>query len=134
NEFTMEMMTKGKLVVFGEQFWRPYIHVRDAARALALVLGAPETAVRGRVFNVGATKENYQKKQLVELIKPQAPGAVVEYVHRDEDPRDYRVSFERVRSELGFETIRTVPDGIAEVARLVRSGVLTDFADPRYRN
>lgn len=134
NEFTMEMMTKGKLVVFGEQFWRPYIHVWDAARALALVLEAPETAVGGRVFNVGFTEENYQKKQLVELIRPHAPGAVVEYVHRDEDPRDYRVSFERVRSELGFETTRTVPDGIAEVARLVRSGIIADFADPRYRN
>ena len=58
----------------------------------------------------------------------------MEYVHREEDPRDYRVSFERVKSELGFETTRTVPDGIAEVARLVRSGVIGDFADPRYRN
>ena len=33
NEFTMEMLTKKHLVVFGEQFWRPYVHVRDAARA-----------------------------------------------------------------------------------------------------
>ena len=38
NEFTMEMLTKKQLVVFGEQFWRPYIHVRDAARAIQLVL------------------------------------------------------------------------------------------------
>lgn len=134
NEFTMEMMTKGKLVIFGEQFWRPYIHVRDAARALALVLEAPEAAVRGRVFNVGSTAENYQKKKLVELIRPQAPGAIVEYVHRNEDPRDYRVSFERMRSELGFETTRTVPDGIAEVAQLVRSGVIADFNAARWRN
>ena len=134
NEFTMEMMTKGKLVVFGEQFWRPYIHVRDAARALALVLDAPETAVGGRVFNVGSTAENYQKKQLVELIKRETPEAVVEYVHRNEDPRDYRVSFERMRSELGFETSWTVPDGIAEVARLVRSGVIADLGAARWRN
>ncbi|HEX7579050.1 MAG TPA: NAD(P)-dependent oxidoreductase [Thermoanaerobaculia bacterium] len=134
NEFTMEMLTKGKLIVFGEQFWRPYIHVRDAARALALVLSAPESAVGGRVFNVGSTTQNYQKKQLIDLIRPHAPGAAVEYVHRDEDPRDYRVSFERVRSELGFESARTVPDGIAEVARLVRSGVISNFDDSRYRN
>jgi len=134
NEFTMEMLTNGKLVVFGEQFWRPYIHVRDAARALALVLSAPEGTVGGRVFNVGSTAQNFQKKQLVDLIRPEAPDATVEYVHRDEDPRDYRVSFERVRSELGFETTRTVPDGIAEVARLVRSGVIADPRSPRYRN
>jgi nucleoside-diphosphate-sugar epimerase len=134
NEFTMEMLTKGRLVVFGEQFWRPYIHVRDAARALALVLSAPESRVAGRVFNVGATEQNYQKRQLVDLIRPHAPQAVVESVKREEDPRDYRVSFARVQSELGFEVSRTVPDGIAEVARLVRSGILADFGDPRYRN
>jgi len=134
NEFVMEMIVRRKLVVFGEQFWRPYIHVRDAARALALVLSAPEGTVGGRVFNVGSTAQNFQKKQLVDLIRPEAPDATVEYVHRDEDPRDYRVSFERVRSELGFETTRTVPDGIAEVARLVRSGVIADPRSPRYRN
>lgn len=134
NEFTMEMLAKRRLVVFGEQFWRPYIHVRDAARALALVLNAEEGTVAGRVFNVGATAENYRKKDLVELIRPHAPDAVVEFVHREEDPRDYRVSFARVRGDLGFEVSRTVPDGIAEVARLVRSGVISNFDDPRYRN
>lgn len=134
NEFTMEMLTKGRLVVFGEQFWRPYIHVRDAARAVALVLGAEESAVAGRVFNVGATAENYRKKDLVELIRPHAQQAVIEFVHRDEDPRDYRVSFERIRGALGFQTTRTVSDGIAEVAGLVRSGVIDDFGAARWRN
>jgi nucleoside-diphosphate-sugar epimerase len=134
NEFTMEMLTKGRLVIFGEQFWRPYIHVRDAARALAMVLSAEEEAVAGRVFNVGATAENYRKKDLVEMIRPHAPSASIEFVHRDEDPRDYRVSFERVRGDLGFRTTRTVADGIAEVAGLVRSGVISDFGASRWRN
>jgi nucleoside-diphosphate-sugar epimerase len=134
NEFTMEMLTKGKLVVFGEQFWRPYIHVRDAARAITMVLAADEKAVAGRVFNVGATTENYRKKDLVELIRPHAPDAVVEFVHRKEDPRDYRVSFERIRAGLEFRTSWTVPQGIAEVVGLVRSGVIADFGAARWRN
>jgi nucleoside-diphosphate-sugar epimerase len=134
NEFTAEMVSRQRLVVYGEQFWRPYIHVRDAARAVALVLEAPEDVVRGAVFNVGSTDQNFQKQQLVELIRPHAPGAVVEFVHRTEDPRDYRVAFTRVRERLGFEVAHTVPDGIAEVVRLLRSGMIRDFTDPRYRN
>jgi nucleoside-diphosphate-sugar epimerase len=134
NEFTMEMLTKGRLVVFGEQFWRPYIHVRDAARAIASVLGADDSSIAGRVFNVGATAENYRKKDLIEMIRPHAPEAVVEFVRRDEDPRDYRVSFERIRSALGFQPARTVPGGIAEVAGLVRSGLISDFGASRWRN
>ncbi len=134
NEFTAEMLTKAHLRVYGEQFWRPYVHVLDAARAISNVLTAPAGLVRSQVFNVGSTEQNYQKRQLVELIRPYAPHATVEYVHRDEDPRDYRVSFTRIRQRLGFAATFTVPEGIGEVARLVRSGLLGDLSEPRYHN
>jgi nucleoside-diphosphate-sugar epimerase len=134
NEFTMEMLTKKHLKVYGEQFWRPYVHVRDAARAIQLVLGSPAAKVAGRVFNVGATDQNFQKQELVELIRPNAPDAVVEFVHKAEDPRDYRVSFARIAAQLGFKTTRTVAQGIAEVARLVRDNVVENFEDGKYRN
>ena len=134
NEFTMELLTKKRLVVFGEQFWRPYVHVRDAANAITLVLNAPREQVNRRVFNVGSTTENYRKQQIVELIQPYVPDAVVEYVHREQDPRDYRVSFARIQETLGFVPARTVPDGIAEVVRLVQAGVITDYSNPHYRN
>ena len=123
NEFTLVMVRDGRLQVFGEQFWRPYVHVRDVARAVRLVLDAPGAAVDGEVFNVGSTEQNYQKQQIVELIRPHAPDAAVDYVRRDEDPRDYRVSFAKISDRLGFRASRSVPDGIAEVARLVESGI-----------
>jgi nucleoside-diphosphate-sugar epimerase len=134
NEFTMEMLTRERLKVFGEQFWRPYVHVADAARAIALVLASPTDVVNRQVFNVGSTDQNYQKQQLVELIRPHAPSAVVEYVHKAEDPRDYRVSFTRIREQLGFNVTRTVPDGIREVAKLVQGGLVQDYSDARFRN
>jgi nucleoside-diphosphate-sugar epimerase len=134
NEFTMEMLTNKHLKVFGEQFWRPYIHVRDAARAIQLVLCSPAEKVSGTVFNVGATDQNMQKQQLVEMIRPHAPEAVIEYVHKDEDPRDYRVSFTRISDALGFKITRTVAQGIEEVADLVRNNMIGNFSDERYRN
>jgi nucleoside-diphosphate-sugar epimerase len=134
NEFTAELITRRRLKVFGEQFWRPYVHVRDAARAVATVLEAPETRVGGEVFNVGATDQNYQKQQLVELIRPHATDAVVEYVHKAEDPRDYRVAFTKIADQLGFRVTRTVPQGIAEVAHLVSASTVSDWTEARYRN
>ena len=134
NEFTLEMVGRGRLVVFGEQFWRPYVHVADAARAIAMVLDAPAAAVRREVFNVGATEENYRKLDIVELVRPHAPDAAVEFVEKKEDPRDYRVSFAKVKERLGFTLKRTVAGGIVEVAHLVRDGVLSDFERPEYRN
>jgi len=134
NEFTMEMLTKKHLTVFGEQFWRPYIHVRDAARAIQLVLNSQETKVAGCVFNAGATDQNFQKQELVEMIRPHAPDAVVEFVHKAEDPRDYRVSFARITDQLGFKITRTVTQGIEEVVDLVRNNIICNFGDRRYRN
>jgi nucleoside-diphosphate-sugar epimerase len=134
NEFTMEMLTKKHLKVFGEQFWRPYVHVRDAASGIQLVLASPVEKISGRVFNVGATAENYQKQQLVELILPHAPAAVVDYVHKTEDPRDYRVSFSRIQNELGFKISRPLGVGIEEVVRLISARVIGNLSDGKYRN
>src|SRR6185503_14110834 len=91
NEFTRDLWAGRRLEVYGEQFWRPYVHVADAARAVATVLAAPLDRVAGRVFNVGHSDENYRKLDLVELLRERLPEADVRFVHRDEDPRDYRV-------------------------------------------
>ena len=134
NEFTREITLDRDLVVFGEQFWRPYVHVRDAARAACVALESPTDAIQGEVFNVGDTSENYRKLDIVELLRERVPGANVSFVHKDEDPRDYRVSFDKVRDELGFTPERTVANGIDEVMSLVRSGLLGDPYAAIYSN
>jgi nucleoside-diphosphate-sugar epimerase len=134
NEFTRELWADRELEVFGEQFWRPYIHVRDAARAVRTVLEAPEQKVAGEVFNAGRSGENYRKLDLVEEIGKQIDRGSVSYVHRDEDPRDYKVSFDKIRAELEFETLMTVPDGIGEVIAALDAKRFGDPFDGRYKN
>jgi nucleoside-diphosphate-sugar epimerase len=134
NEFTMELIVAGRLAVYGRQFWRPYLHVRDASRAIQLILNSDQNTVGGQVFNVGDTEQNFRKGELVEIARAKAPESVVDYIEKDEDPRDYRVSFEKIHSKLGFSITRSVQDGVDEVAALVRSGAITDFSDSSYRN
>jgi len=124
NEFTLVLLTQKRLEVFGEQFWRPYVHVRDVGRAVLSVLQAPPDKVRGQVFNVGDTTQNYQKQQLVEMILRYVPEAKIKFVPKTEDPRDYRVRFERLHSALGFQITRTVAEGIGEVASLVQHQII----------
>lgn len=134
NEFVREAMLAEKLVVYGEQFWRPYCHVEDLARACVCVLDADRDRVDGQIFGVGDSRENYQKKMIVEAILEQLPDSVIEYVERNEDPRDYRVDFSRIRDALGFEITRTVPDGIREIRDLLEQGVLADPYSKTYSN
>jgi nucleoside-diphosphate-sugar epimerase len=134
NEFTRDLWGGRTLDVYGEQFWRPYVHVADAARAIAMVLAAPVERVERTVFNVGHTDENYRKLDLVELIRERLPDAAVRFVHRDEDPRDYRVSFARIRTELGFDPLMRVPDGVDEVIRGLEERRFGDPYDRRFSN
>ncbi len=134
NEFTKELVMGKSLEVFGEQFWRPYCHVYDFARAMLLVLESDKQKVAYSVFNVGDSQENYQKKMIIDEIKKIIPTAQVTYVHKNEDPRDYRVSFEKIKETLGFTISRRVPDGIREVKRIIEDGLITNPDDPKYRN
>jgi nucleoside-diphosphate-sugar epimerase len=134
NEFTKELALDRELVVFGEQFWRPYCHVVDLSRGVLTVFEADSDKVAFNVFNVGDTNENYQKQMIVDEIKKQLPEAKIKYVKRDEDPRDYRVSFEKIRNELGFEITKTVPDGVKQVIQVVSDGFLNNPDDQKYKN
>lgn len=134
NEFTRDLWADRDLEVFGEQFWRPYVHVRDAGRAVITVLDTPVETVGGQVFNTGRSGENYRKLDLVEEIGRQTDKGNVSYVTKTEDPRDYKVSFDKIKAVLGFETLMTVPDGIGEVIAALDAGTFEDPFDGRYKN
>lgn len=133
NEFTMEMLVKGRLTVFGEQFWRPYIHVRDAAQAILVGLGAPVQAVNRQVFNIGSTSENYRKMDIVTLIQGRLRSkAKVDFVRKAEDPRDYRVSFAKAQRVLGLCPAYNVLNGIDEIIRALERGIVEPGAPTSY--
>src|ERR1700753_33199 len=134
NEFTRELWADKDLEVFGEQFWRPYIHVRDAGRAVRTVLEAPLEKVAGNVFNAGRSGENYRKLDIVEEIGKQTDKGKVSYVKKNEDPRDYKVSFDKIKAELGYETRMTAPDGIGEILAALDAEQFGDPYSPRYKN
>lgn len=134
NEFTKELALGRELVIFGEQFWRPYCHVIDLARSVVQVIESNEEKVAFNIFNVGDTSENYTKKMLAEEMKKQLPDAVIKYVEKNEDPRDYRVSFEKIKNELNFSISKTVPEGIAQIKQVVQDGLLNNPDDQKYKN
>jgi nucleoside-diphosphate-sugar epimerase len=134
NQFTLDLWADRTLEVYGERFWRPYVHVRDAARAVRLVVESPMELVSRQVFNVGHSDENYTKLDIVEQIRRHISTGAVRYVPRDEDPRDYKVSFDRIRDVLGFGPQATVPDGIVETVSALSRGEFDDPFASLYRN
>lgn len=134
NEFTREVALGRELVIFGENFWRPYCHVSDFSRAILAVLEAPKVKVAYNVFNVGDTSQNFTKKMIAEELIRQSPEAKIRYVKQLEDPRDYRVNFNKIRDTLNFRISKTVPEGICEILECIRQGIIENPDDQRYSN
>ncbi len=134
NEFTKDLTLGKELVIFGEQFWRPYCHVRDFSNAFITVLNSPFEKVAYNVFNVGDTNENYTKQMIVNEIKKLLPNSKIKYVTKNEDPRDYRVNCDKIKNELGFKISMTVPDGIREIKNVIQNKLIKDPDSQKYYN
>jgi nucleoside-diphosphate-sugar epimerase len=116
--------------------WRPLIHCRDIARAFVAFLGAPKEAMHDRAVNIGANAENYQVKDVADRVGQLVRGARITYTgeHAD-DPRNYRVNFDRLGALLpGFALEYTLDRGMEELHRkMVEHGFsAADFEGERF--
>jgi len=136
NQFVLEAYTKRELLIYQRGYSRSFMHIRDAVGGITLGLEAPEKLIRGQVYNLGSNEGNYSKDEIVTLILKRMPETVVHYkdLTFGGDMRDICVSFLKVHSELGFETHLTVEDGVREVLNALRSGIISDPLNQRYRN
>ncbi|HWC72866.1 MAG TPA: NAD-dependent epimerase/dehydratase family protein [Gemmatimonadales bacterium] len=135
NTMTARAATEGRISVFGGNQWRPNVHCRDAARAFVMALEAPASDVAGEIFNLGGDENNHRIGDIGDMVAQIVGGVEVE--RRDEvaDPRDYRVSFAKIRRVLGFEPEHTVADGIREVCAAVRADpALRRWQEARFHN
>ncbi len=74
--------------------WRPLVHIEDIGRACLAALEAPREVIHDEAFNVGTAEENYQVRDLAEIVRETVPGTGIEYAEdAGPDPRSYRVDF-----------------------------------------
>jgi nucleoside-diphosphate-sugar epimerase len=120
--------TTGKVRIMSDGTpWRPIVHIQDISRAFAAVLDAPREAIHNEAFNIGANEENYQVRDLAEIVRETVPGCVVEYAEEGgPDPRSYRVDFAKFARALpDFKTVWNARLGAQEIYAAVRDVGLT---------
>ncbi|MEO8391907.1 MAG: SDR family oxidoreductase [Chloroflexota bacterium] len=117
--------------------WRPIIHIEDISRAFIAVLNAPRETVHNEVFNVGQTSENYQVRELADIVVETVPGSYVEYAGGGEpDKRNYRVDFSKVKRQLpGFVPQWTARRGAQELYQVYQhiGLALDDFEGTKFK-
>jgi len=136
NQFVLEAYTKRQLIIYQRGYSRSFVHIRDVVRGVIMGLEAEQSRMRGQVFNLGTDNGNYSKNDIVAYVLKRMPETVVEYkdLTFGGDMRDISVSFEKIKRVLGFETTLAIDDGVREVLYALKSGLIKDPTDDRYRN
>lgn len=116
--------------------WRPVVHVQDIALSYIAALEAPRETVHDQAFNVGTTTENYQIRELAEIVRDIVPGCRIEYApDAGPDTRCYRVDCNRIARELhGFKPQWTARRGVEQLYELYKRVGLTleEFEGERF--
>jgi nucleoside-diphosphate-sugar epimerase len=80
--------------------WRPFVHILDIAHAVACVLEAPRDQVHNETFNVGSDEQNYQIRQIAQVISDLVPGCTLTVGDSSADARNYRADFTKIHERL----------------------------------
>ena len=84
--------------------WRPLVHLLDICKAIVCTLEAPRDIVHNQIFNVGDTAQNYQVKEIAQIVAEVFKGCQLSFGNSGADNRSYRVSFEKINTLLpGFK-------------------------------
>lgn len=134
NIMTIKAVLENEVTVYGGEQWRPFLHVRDAARAIIHVLEQAPSSTLAEIYNCGSEMENYRLKELGQLIVQEVPSAKLTVVPETIDKRSYRINFNHIQHDLNFRCNYRVIDGIREILAAVQSGLYHDFTLPRYSN
>ncbi len=116
NHFVFRGLTDRPLTVYGDgNNWRPFIHVRDAARAYAHAALEPESWPN-TVYNVGSNDENYRIAEIAEIVRDELDRDLdITYLEDEHPGPSYHVNFDRL-AETGFEPEWTLREGVRELA------------------
>ena len=137
NNLVGHALTTGKVLLQSDGTpWRPLVHIRDIIHAFERMLVAPRDVIHNQAFNVGRTSENFQIRDVANLVAEVVPNCQVTFAPgASADARDYRVDFGKIERTLpGFNPTWTLRKGIEEMYRAYRDGEMTaeEFLGPRY--
>lgn len=128
NNLTGFAATTGKVMMKSDGTpWRPLVHVEDIGRAFLAVLEAPRDLVHDEAFNVGRTSENYQIRDVAEIVEDVVEGSTVTLADSaGPDLRNYRVDCSKIADTLpSYQPVWTVRAGVEELYAAYRSEELS---------
>ena len=135
NTLLIRALRDKKFSVFGGDQWRPFVHCKDVARAFKLAIESDKKVTHKQIFNVGSNDMNFTIDQIGDKVSAKFPEAEYNTVDEDVDKRNYKVSFNKIDSQLGFEKKYDIEMGLDEmIEKISQDDSLLDYEDKVYSN
>jgi nucleoside-diphosphate-sugar epimerase len=136
NQFVLDAYLTRKLTIYQRGYSRSFIHVFDVVRCLISSMHTSREQMPELIYNLGTDTGNLTKDEIVGLIIKRFPDIEVSYkdLSFGGDMRDIHVSFKRLKKALGFSAGLSVDDGIRELTQALKTGLISNPMDRRYRN
>lgn len=117
--------------------WRPIVHIEDISRAFAALLVAPVELIHNEAFNVGRNEDNYQVKEIANIVADVVPNSHVE-LSEDHfpDARNYKVDCSKILNTIpGFKPVWNARKGAEECLAAYKNLGLTleEFEGIKYQ-
>ena len=131
NGMALGFFKNGKIPIMrdGKQ-WRPFVHVKDTSNAFISVLESNRKLVNGQIFNVGNNEQNLQIFDLAKMVAESINLPFNFEWYGSPDMRSYKVSFDKIKEQIGYKTGYTPKEGAKEVFNALKEGKLNP-EDPR---
>ncbi len=133
NLLSIKALTEKKITLHGGEQWRPFIHVHDISRAFILAMESEPEKVSKQIFNAGSDDLTFTIAQLGRIICEYVPGVRIE-IAPEGDKRNYRVSFQKIREQLGFHCEKNIEYAVLEFKQLYDAKLIGDYRDRQYSN
>ena len=134
NSLLRDATCRGKITIANPDQWRAQIHIEDAARAFISCLQSHTSLISGEIFNVGASDQNLQTSQILQIIKQLVPECEIEEVHAEPELIDYRLSCSKIERVLEFKPQRSMHESLTEMHALLSKEAFGDPYSLRYAN
>jgi nucleoside-diphosphate-sugar epimerase len=113
NQLVYEAIKHKVVVVYGKNFVRSVIHVKDMARSILFAVHNREL-MQGQTFNVSSSELSFTKEQIAYRIKKQVDFDIQFADANELDGRNYNLSAQKLGA-LGYRTSISLDQGIMEI-------------------
>jgi nucleoside-diphosphate-sugar epimerase len=115
NILTLSALTNSVIRVDGGDQFRPNLHIEDMVQSYKFLLESEKETIDRKIYNIAG--ENLTVLDIAKKVQKQMNKKCEIEIDPVQDPRSYRVSGKKIKSEIGFSPRYSVEDAIDDLKK-----------------